>query len=264
MISVIIPTLGNRKAELIRLLISLEKQTDKNFEVIVVSQDNHLLVSELLANTSFVYKHIKLEKKGLSIARNQGLKAISGSIVTFSDDDCWYPSDAFIKVNTYFNQNDGDVLCFKIYDPVQNTYYKEYSNKENPTISQRDVLRKSSIEVFIKTYSIFSNRIQFNENFGLGAKYPSGEENIFLTKLLKSGVKISYFPEIIVYHLKPSQESRTTEKQVISKGPLFKELYNTPIAIFLLTFFFIRKHHSIQEPIKTFKKAIVEMFSYKQ
>lgn len=259
MISIIIPTLGQREQELFRLLDSLTKQTYKNFEIIMVSQDNHDLVADVLNRYSFNNKHIKLDQKGLSRARNKGLEQVSGAYVTFSDDDCWYPEDGLKKVIDAFQENPkSDVICFKIYDPLLNEGYKNYPAKPKKNISQIDFLRKSSIEIFAKQHCFKNSNILFDERFGLGSKYMSGEENIILRDLRKSGFKISYEPAIVVYHKKREQE-RINNLDIIKKGPLFIRIFGKPTGIFLFHMFYIKKWNSIQDPISSYRKSLKEM-----
>ena len=59
MISLIVATLGERKEELRRLLDSLNAQNYQDFEIIIVSQDNHEVVEKLIMEYKFNYKHIK-------------------------------------------------------------------------------------------------------------------------------------------------------------------------------------------------------------
>ena len=263
MISIIIPTLGERPDELKRLFDSLHSQVYQNFEVILVTQLNHECINSL-SHYPFKIKHVKLLKKGLSYSRNEGLKQIEGTIVTFSDDDCWYPNDALQKAVKAFEQNASlDVACFQIFDPIQHVPYKSYHLEAKEQISYKDVLNKSSIEIFIRLANISSHDLSFDENFGLGTKYPSGEENIFLRDLLKKNLKISYIPDTIVYHQKPELQTRLTEAQLISKGPLFKRLTNTPIAVLLLFLFFLKKSRHIKNPAAMFKNSLLEMLKYK-
>lgn len=256
MLSIIIPTLGTREQELSRLFESLESQTSKNFEVIVVSQDQHEKVAELLAPNSFSYQHVRLTKRGLSYARNQGIQAIKGRYVTFSDDDCWYPSDAVERVEGFFSQHNAQVVCFQIYDPTTNQSYKAYPTTEAEQLRSRDLFRKSSIEIFVDTETVDRKYICFNEDFGLGAKHPSGEENIFLFGLHRAGYQISYVPHVIVYHLKPTQASRLDERTMVSKGALFAALYNKPMDLILLTALFAKKIRHLKRPFRTYVKAV--------
>ncbi|MDQ0206798.1 glycosyltransferase family 2 protein [Alkalicoccobacillus murimartini] len=264
MLSIIIPTLGTREQELSRLFESLEKQTSTKFEVIVVSQDKHEVVADLLGERAFAYKQVQLNKRGLSYARNEGIKAISGQYVTFSDDDCWYPNDAFEKVEDFFNQNKAQVVCYQIFDPTTNQSYKSYPTEKADHVRTRDLFRKSSIEMFVDVQAVDRQYLCFNESFGLGAKHPSGEENIFLFSLQRAGYTISYIPEVIVYHLKPTQASRLDERTMVSKGALFGALYSKPVDIILLTALFAKKIRHVKRPIHTYAKAVALTFSEKE
>ena len=54
-VSILLPTLGERIDELKRLFNSLEEQTNKSFELIIISQGNHKEVEVLLSQYSFKY-----------------------------------------------------------------------------------------------------------------------------------------------------------------------------------------------------------------
>lgn len=264
MISVIIPTMGTRKTELTRLLQSLDKQTMKDFEVIIVSQKNYEIVDEIIQPYSYKINHIKIQKTGLSHARNVGIAHVKGSIVTFSDDDCWYKEDCFENVKQYFATHNVDIACFQIYDPIRNEYYKNYPTEANAKLNEREIFKKSSIEIFVNLESINRDLVRFDEQFGLGGIYPSGEENIFLHTLVKAGYTISYEPKIVVYHEKPEIETRLNLQAFKSKGPLFKRLYNTPVGLVLLTLLFLKKFKHLEQPFKYYMSAVKELFKYKK
>ncbi|WMJ19872.1 glycosyltransferase family 2 protein [Geobacillus kaustophilus] len=265
MISLVVPTLGNRREELKRLFNSLMLQEYKDFEVIVVSQDNHNLVEQLLKNVNFKYKHVKIERKGLSHARNVGMRYVEGDIVSFSDDDCWYPPNSLQRVYDVFSENEGDIICFQIYDPIQKVYYKNYSKREENPVSFRGLLNKSSIEIFVNLNKVKKEHIRFDENFGLGTKFPSGEENIFLTDLYKKRYVVRYIPEIIVFHKKKSEtEIKFSKQYFVGKGPMFKRIFNSFMAIILIIVFFIRKYPKLEEPVTSLLIAFREIIRYKK
>jgi glycosyltransferase involved in cell wall biosynthesis len=266
MIHLIVPTLGTRELEFVRLLESLEKQTYSNFKLIVVSQDNHKAVEGLLNKTKLSFTHIPIDKKGLSLARNVGVQHIEDKgIVTFSDDDCWYPENALNMVNHYFeNHKSIDVACFQIFDPNQQAFYKQYPKKASNKLNFFSLFKKSSIEIFVNINKVKKSNLRFDEKFGMGTSYPSGEENIFLTDLFKNGIIIGYEPEIIVYHKKKNNEIILDNRSIISKGPLFKRIFNTPKGIMYLTLFFIKKYKLIDAPLSTYFKTLKETIIYKK
>src|SRR5690606_28511847 len=126
-ISVIVCTLGQRPKELQILIKSLENQTYKNINLIVVSQGEHKLVESILINSRLNYKHLISDVKGLSKGRNLALKEIQGDIITISDDDCWYPKESFNRVLSFFNKDPKlSIAVGQIFDPITNRYYKDY------------------------------------------------------------------------------------------------------------------------------------------
>lgn len=225
MISLILPTLGNRKQELERLIFSLNNQSYKKFELIIISQENHEVVEESLKKSNFSYKQVKTKIKGLSAARNIGMKFIRGDIITFTDDDCWYHKDSLTKVNGFFKKNKLEICIFQHIDPTTNKYPKKYKLQHKNKLNRLEILSHASIDIFVNISIVKDYSIGFDEKFGLGAKYNSGEENIYLMDLYKKGYKISYYPEIISYHLNKQKTNAYDKKYFIAKYNLFRRLY---------------------------------------
>ena len=91
LISVILPTF-NRPTLLPRALESLKDQTYKYFEVIVVN-DGGVDVGEIVSRYPFA-RYIQHDKnRGLSAARNTGIRAANGRYLAYLDDDDWYYSN---------------------------------------------------------------------------------------------------------------------------------------------------------------------------
>ncbi|QBP93527.1 glycosyltransferase family 2 protein [Bacillus mycoides] len=264
-ISLILPTLGEREEEFKRLIVSLNKQIYKEFEVVFVTQGNHDELEKILTLSNFKYKQIKLNRKGLSFARNEGIKHITGGIVTFSDDDCWYPENALELVVKEFENRDVEALSFQIFDPESEQYYKAYRQNSVDVLDFRGVLKISSIEFFINLNKVKKEDLNFDERFGLGAQYPSGEENILLADLLQKKYKVSYINQIIVFHKKKTSETKLiSSRTFIGKGPLFKRMRGTIPAICMLTVFLLRKFSITEKPISSFRKSLKELLDFKQ
>lgn len=105
LISLIMPTL-NRYDDIYLLMDSLENQTYKNFELIVVDQNDNSKVKEIVDKyiDKLDIKYIKSSKKGLSYNRNVGIDNAVGQIIGFPDDDCVYENDTLEKVINFFNK----------------------------------------------------------------------------------------------------------------------------------------------------------------
>lgn len=96
--SLVLATVG-RTHEVERLLCSLDRQEGATFELIVIDQniDGRPVPYLEPRKTKYPIVHVR-SQPGLSRARNLGLRHVSGSIVAFPDDDCWYPDGLLRRV----------------------------------------------------------------------------------------------------------------------------------------------------------------------
>ena len=266
--SMLLATLGTRELELEKLFDSLREQTYKNFELIVVSQGNHEKIDNMLKNYEFEYKHIPMEGRGISIARNKGFPYVSGDILAFADDDGWYDKKALEIVKDSFEKYDADILSFKHIDPIKNEYTKLYPEKEIINMSKRATLKQMSLDIYININRVVDYKDGFDERFGVGAKYNSGEENIYLMDLYNKGYKkISFIPIIIAYH--PKKECDYLDRNsFIGKGPLFKRLFGNYLGLPMIVLFGIKKKKQVEqfEPgsfWNIYREAIRECIKFK-
>ena len=95
----------DRVAELERLLASLEAQSFQDFEVLVVDQNEDERLAPVMArHPRLRLSHLRSER-GVSRARNVGLRAAQGEIVAIPDDDCWYPENLLASVAEWFQSH---------------------------------------------------------------------------------------------------------------------------------------------------------------
>lgn len=98
-----------------RSIASIERQTEKNVEVIIVSDgstDDTLSIAQNLAKTRPYIKIINLEKNvGPGLARNVGIKEASGNYVALlDDDDEWLDANKLKNQIEFLNENPDYVL----------------------------------------------------------------------------------------------------------------------------------------------------------
>ena len=103
LVSLIMPTI-NRYDEIYLLMDSLKRQTYKNFELIVIDQNNNDKVKEIVDNyvNDMDIKYVKSDKPGLSLNRNIGIDMAKWQIIGFTDDDCIFVDDTLEKVTSFF------------------------------------------------------------------------------------------------------------------------------------------------------------------
>ncbi len=97
-ISTIIPAYNEEKV-ILNCLKSLDDQSAKNFEVIVVddgSSDSTLSLLGAFKTQKYEYKFLNTDHKGPALARNLGAKNSKGQILVFVDSDMTFSKD-FIK-----------------------------------------------------------------------------------------------------------------------------------------------------------------------
>jgi len=100
LVSVVIPTY-NRARFISQSIESVEQQTFKNYEIIVVddgSNDNTAELLQLRYGKKIVYIR-KQDNQGLAAARNTGVEAARGKYIAFlDDDDQWLPEKLEMQV----------------------------------------------------------------------------------------------------------------------------------------------------------------------
>ncbi len=103
LVSVIIP-FRNREGLTIRAIQSVLNQTYNNFELVVVNDGS----KEINLEKHFTDKRIKFlhqTHKGVSAARNLGIKESSAKLIAFLDSDDEWLEDKLEEQIKYFNQN---------------------------------------------------------------------------------------------------------------------------------------------------------------
>jgi len=214
--SLIMATVG-RTDEVKRFLEHLDRQTYRDFELIVVDQNPDDRLAPILEayKNRFPISHLRSER-GLSRARNVGLKHISGDIVAFPDDDCWYPPDLLERVVRFFEERpDLDGLTGRAVCEQGTNALLNFPTRQ-ALINRFNILKRSvSFSIFLRAEVV--NEIgKFDEFLGVGAGTPwgAGEEVDYLLRAIEAGFKVYYDPSITVFH---PQRIATYDERVISR-----------------------------------------------
>ncbi|PKM76775.1 MAG: glycosyltransferase family 2 protein [Firmicutes bacterium HGW-Firmicutes-15] len=206
MFSLVLATV-NRTDELRTFLFHLNQQSYRDFQLIVVDQNNDDSLLPILAPyfDSFPLIHIKSKKRGASRARNLGLKHASGEIIGFPDDDCWYPTDLLKNVLDFFNRcPEWDGFIGRTVGIEGNTVMLRFDNRAGAVTKYNAWRRGVTSTMFFKSHIMMASG-GFDEQLGVGADSPwgSGEETDYLIRLLNDGCRIFYDPTLILYHPNP-------------------------------------------------------------
>lgn len=185
---------------------------------------------------------------GLSNSRNLGLTKVTEDIVILCDDDVVYNSDYEDIIISEFEKNkSADIIIFNIDSPNR----KIKLNKKNKRLGLFGILSFSSCRIAFRRKSI--GNITFNNLFGAGARYSSGEDCLFLVDSLNNGLKIYSSTKNIgvVNHTSSTWFKGYDEKYFFDKGALFTAI-NKRHRRFLILQYLLR-HRELFTNIKFFK-----------
>ncbi|NLD96562.1 MAG: glycosyltransferase family 2 protein [Synergistaceae bacterium] len=193
-------------------------------------------------------RFISTQERGLSKSRNMALKFSTADICLICDDDVEYVEGySEIVKNTFLTNIHYDIIIFHV-KKSKNDCPLYFQQKE---LSFFSILKARSVEIAFKRKSV--NEISFNEMFGAGAQYSSGEENLFLFKCLQKGLKALYCP-IQIASLRDGPSTWFTgfnAKYFHDKGAFFYELL-PKFSFFLILRFALFKHHLYKKEISFF------------
>lgn len=198
--SLIVSTIG-RTDDLRELFVSLMGQRAADFEVIVIDQSSNDQVARLCADfrDRLQIVHEKMEIRGVSRGRNQGLSLARGEIIGFPDDDCSLPESVLEDVSAFFDQNPGvDILCGSSCERDTDRSVTRFHALAQ-SITRENVL-VTSVE-----FATFSRRrvfdtLRYDESMGVGSTWGSDEGPDLILRALDLGFVAQYEPGLVVHH----------------------------------------------------------------
>lgn len=175
---------------------------------------------------------------GLSKSRNIGLANSKGKYLWIMDDDVKIHDDAKNRILKYIRDHNADMLVLNHSSNPQLTQDAFIQEKNLNRLSATSVC---SINMLIKREAI--ENIRFDENFGLGSKYPSGEEYIFCCDFLKQHKQIWQTNLVVAYHppITSGQDFYSTPIKLAAKKNMFIRTHGCIIGSLLYILFIIKK-----------------------
>ena len=176
----------DRVDELGQLLDSLERQTHKQFRVLVVDQNGDDRVEAVLVRHASLRVERLRAPRGLSRARNEALSHLRADVVAFPDDDCVYPDDLLERVAARLAGLDGI------------TGREPWWTADGAALTRDNLWNRAiSFTIFLRR-EVVERVGAFDERLGLPSS--SGEEIDYLIRALDAGARIEYDPMIVVVH----------------------------------------------------------------
>ena len=211
-----------------------------NFNLVIVNQTSE---DAILKSDFDTIKVINVFEKGLSKSRNIAIKNSSKEIILLTDDDVVFELHFENKILKEFNSHSShDGFRFQFKNEL-GKFIKKYPVKFHSNLNWFEILNTSSIELVFKRESI-NNVVFFDENFGLGEKFPIGEEAIFLTDAINKKCKIGFVPHTLMTHNGSTTSSKTdTNSLYFNQAAVFYRIFKNKYLfwVFLKLFFDLKQ-----------------------
>lgn len=200
LVSIIVPVY-NLEDYILYNLESLENQTYRNIEVIIVndgSTDNSVhRINDYIKGKNLKYKVLNVQNGGVSRARNIGLKEAQGDYVLLLDGDDRLKPQAIERMVATAEENEADI-CFTGYEEF-NDYnappvdrYKDHLGYLTKAIPGYEALKKKLIkEIWICTGNgLYSGNLLRSRDICYSEGMAHGEDIEFIGKALFNANKV--------------------------------------------------------------------------
>jgi GT2 family glycosyltransferase len=228
--SIIICTV-DRLADLERCLASVHPFQATGAEVMVVNNGPHGAAVEEIANRNGA-RVIAVAQRGVSRSRNAGIRAATGNLLAFLDDDSVADPDWLPLLLTPFRDLQvlavaGSIFPQTLADPVSQAF--DYLHRAQFPESQLTMDANADKNSFPMRQALVGNANMairreaferfgyFDTRLGRGTRIGSGEEPDFLLRVLLGGAKIAVVPAARILH-RHATEWRAVRRWAFQSG----------------------------------------------
>jgi GT2 family glycosyltransferase/glycosyltransferase involved in cell wall biosynthesis len=200
----------NRPALLRRLLESLAACSPLPDEVLVVDQSTSGETEEVVRCSAPLFPrtaYLRMGVKGKSRALNLALREATGGILLLTDDDCVVSADWVGQVRAAFRTDpDLDCVMGRVLPPEGDRTGFRIALRTSVVPKLYDSARKvDPAEVGWGNNVAFRSAAlralgSYDESLGPGALWHNGEDGDMVYRLLRSGRRAAYAPEVVVSH----------------------------------------------------------------
>ena len=264
----------NNKNISLEILISTKDRDNLDFlNNIFVNNNAHsnpILIINQTQNLNFSCPHsdninlINVNEIGLSKSRNLAIANAKADICLLADDDIVYENNFESIILNAFNLNPtADIITFKMND------FKGNSFKDYPIIKKHNKKSLSfvnSVVIAFRRNSIISNKVFFDENFGLGSTFQTADEYVFLRNALNLNLNIVFHNEVILSHpVDSSGKDVASDRILFAKGALFYKYYNILSLLKLIHYLYLMlkfKYISLGQVINKYLIGVKGIIKY--
>lgn len=245
-IEVLVSTMNNPTLDL------YDKMNIKS-DALIVNQgsENFVIEESISGNNVRLMSYVEL---GLSKSRNRLISNATGDYCFIADDDMtYYDNHVQIAEEAIKKYPDTAAFIFNL-----DNMGSRYVIKEDFEVTELSYQRFGSVRILFNRKKIVDANIKFDERFGSGSFYSSGEDTIFMKDILNNNLDIIAVSNKIG-KLEDDRESTWfegfNEKYFFDKGALYRALY-PKIHLAWIILFSIRKFKASES------KSLIKVFKY--
>jgi GT2 family glycosyltransferase len=205
-VSLIIPSRG--RASLLRQAVEavLRRETVPD-EIVVVDQSEEAdrELPRLANDRPCAIRYIHSRSRGSSAARNEGVRAATGTLLLFIDDDMVVAAAWLAAMTGALRDRGPGVVVTGRVAPlsVSDEAFVPSTTADDARAEyvgrlDRDVLYAGNMGLH---RDVVTQIGEFDERLGIGAPFRGAEDNDFGFRLLEAGFRIAYVPEALAYHV---------------------------------------------------------------
>ena len=200
-VAAVLPTL-DRAADLLACLRSLAAARPAYAEVVVADQGTDRSLEPLV--TSLGARYLHLDRRGLSHARNAALATVSSPWVHFPDDDCTVAPDVLARVAEALARSPrAGFAAARVVPPAGVAVMRGMGGRDRALATPADTLATVMSPGLFVAARVLERCGTFDESFGVGATWPSGEESDLLFRAFAAGETGVYAAAAVVTHPDP-------------------------------------------------------------
>ena len=197
----IVPTL-DRADELDACLAALAAARPGFACVVVADQGDRPALAARVAAAGARYLH--LDRRGLSHARNAALATVDAPWCYFPDDDCLPAPDLLARFGAALARDPAAwFVAARVVTPAGRAIMPGAGAEPRAITTPADVLATVMSPGLFVSAAALARVGGYDERFGVGAEWPSGEESDLLFRILAAGGHGRYAPDAIVTHPDP-------------------------------------------------------------
>ena len=172
-------------------------------------------------------KMISTTTRGVGINRNIAILASDAEILLFADDDITYRAETAERVIEAFQENPkADVIIFSM-DYTRDGEVIERLHLKKKRLHIWNAMRYGACALAIRRNAVLRSNILFNQLFGGGCLYGSGEDSLFLRDCFKNRLSVYSHDYVLGTCSRDSSSwfSGCNEKYFYDKGALLGLLF---------------------------------------